>query len=382
MKTLITVAGRVSAGKSEIAKRVAKEMGLNIVQSYTTRKPRPEELKNGLKNSDHIFISDEEFDKLTDIAAKTEINGVRYCTTMDILDKSDIYVIDPQGIEDLKRTVGDKLHIVQFYIYTYEDIRCQRYVNRGESEDAFNARNAAEKGQFSDYENKHGYDIVIYNNGNIDDAVSLMKQYLEIILEDRNEDKAAKDTTESAKHDVQTECETPQTEENEKVSSEKTEAESQLRDATKPDEVGEAAKQKDTEYNTDDTKIDNSSEEAENPESLSNLGFSLDDDNKINDDASNIESDADGDADGDADDNTKAKEKSESNDSDTGNSEGHSDNSIYSEFSLDDDDDDEDAGAKSAQPENKSEDSKSENNEYNNSADNSSPDYTEAVLLD
>mgnify|MGYP000605264146 FL=1 len=42
---LITVAGRNSAGKSLIAKKVAEALGLNVVKSYATRKPRPEELE-------------------------------------------------------------------------------------------------------------------------------------------------------------------------------------------------------------------------------------------------------------------------------------------------------------------------------------------------
>lgn len=96
---LITVAGRNSAGKSLIAKKVAEALGLNVVKSYATRKPRPEELKKGLENCDHIFVSDEEYDKLENITAETEINGARYCTTQEVLDNSDIYVIDPKGIE-------------------------------------------------------------------------------------------------------------------------------------------------------------------------------------------------------------------------------------------------------------------------------------------
>ena len=85
---LITVAGRNSAGKSLIAKKVAEALGLNVVKSYATRKPRPEELEKGLENCDHIFVSDEEYDKLENITAETEINGARYCTTQEILDNS------------------------------------------------------------------------------------------------------------------------------------------------------------------------------------------------------------------------------------------------------------------------------------------------------
>lgn len=184
-KTIICVAGRNSAGKSEIVRRLAKKLNLNVVQSYCTRSPRKEEIENGLENSDHIFISDAEFDQLKDIATQTEINGARYCTTMDMLQRSDFYVIDPIGIKTLKEKVGDKVHIVQFYVYADENIRKQRFISRGESESAFISRNISEDKQFSEYENSHEYDIIIYNNDDIDYAVGVMESYISLILEDR-----------------------------------------------------------------------------------------------------------------------------------------------------------------------------------------------------
>lgn len=179
---LITVAGRNSAGKSLIAKKVAEALGLNVVKSYATRKPRPEELQKGLENCDHIFISDEEYDKLENITAETEINGARYCTTQDILDKSDIYVIDPKGIKDLKERCGNRYKILQFYIYAYADKRAARFVARGETKAKFEAREQSEAEQFCDYENNHGWDIIIYNNWDIDTAVKTMLGYVRPIM--------------------------------------------------------------------------------------------------------------------------------------------------------------------------------------------------------
>lgn len=179
---LITVAGRNSAGKSLIAKKVAEALGLNVVKSYATRKPRPEELQKGLENCDHIFISDEEYDKLENITAETEINGARYCTTQDILNKSDIYVIDPKGIKDLKERCGNRYKILQFYIYADADKRAARFVARGETKAKFEAREQSEDEQFCDYENNHGWDIIIYNNWDIDTAVKTMLGYVRPIM--------------------------------------------------------------------------------------------------------------------------------------------------------------------------------------------------------
>lgn len=179
---LITVAGRNSAGKSLIAKKVAEALGLNVVKSYATRKPRPEELQKGLENCDHIFVSDEEYDKLENITAETEINGARYCTTQEILDNSDIYVIDPKGIKDLKERCGNRYKLLQFYIYADADKRAARFVARGESKAKFEAREQSEDEQFIDYENNHGWDIIIYNNWDIDTAVKTMLGYVRPIM--------------------------------------------------------------------------------------------------------------------------------------------------------------------------------------------------------
>lgn len=179
---LITVAGRNGAGKSIIAKKVAEALGLNVVKSYATRKPRPEELEKGLENCDHIFVSDEEYDKLENITAETEINGARYCTTQEILDNSDIYVIDPKGIKDLKERCGSRYKILQFYIYADADKRAARFVARGETKAKFESREQSEDEQFCDYENNHGWDIIIYNNWDVDAAVKTMLGYVRPIM--------------------------------------------------------------------------------------------------------------------------------------------------------------------------------------------------------
>lgn len=59
----------------------------------------------------HIFfVTDEEFDKLTNIVAYTEFNGYRYCATQQQIDDADFYIIDPRGFEDFKNNYrGDKL---------------------------------------------------------------------------------------------------------------------------------------------------------------------------------------------------------------------------------------------------------------------------------
>ena len=111
--TKFLIIGRTASGKSSIAKAVCEKLGLNQVISYTTRPRRPKE-KDCV---DHIFITEEDVEKYKDdIAAYTEINGYKYFTTYDVLDKSDVYVIDPIGVDNLKLKCGDQYRFIEIYI--------------------------------------------------------------------------------------------------------------------------------------------------------------------------------------------------------------------------------------------------------------------------
>lgn len=190
-KTIITIAGRTAAGKSIIAKKLAERLGLTVLKSYTTRAPRPDEIANPA-DADHIFVSEAEYDKLTGIIAETCINGNRYCTTKEILKDSDCYVIDPDGLSYLKKNLEPGFRLAQFYVYADEDIRKKRFMERGKSESEFRVRSDAEDKQFADYEDEHGYDIIIFNNGNIEDAVDIIESYVKLIIKDRLDEIEAK----------------------------------------------------------------------------------------------------------------------------------------------------------------------------------------------
>ena len=183
-KPLVLFVGRTAAGKSALAHAIAKKYELSVVKSYATRPPRKQELEAGLENADHVFISEAEYVKLKDIVADTEINGYHYCTTKEQLEKSDIYVIDPNGIDALKRSEFARQHqLVIFYIYANEDIRKHRFELRGETASTFQARNQSEEAQFNAFEEAHTYDIIIYNNTIMEDAMSVLWSYLKLVIE-------------------------------------------------------------------------------------------------------------------------------------------------------------------------------------------------------
>lgn len=66
------------------------------MQSYTTRPKRhPNE-------TGHIFVQEEDFEQYkNDICAYTEFDGHKYWTTYEQIDESDLYIIDPAGVESL-----------------------------------------------------------------------------------------------------------------------------------------------------------------------------------------------------------------------------------------------------------------------------------------
>lgn len=185
MKSLILVIGRTSSGKTELTKQVAKKYGLTVLKSYTTRPPRKEELEMGLENTDHLFISEEEYQALHGIIAETTINGYHYCTTESELERSDFYVIDPNGVEYLQRMTGGKFHLVQFYIYADEAVRQNRSAKRSGSVSEFQMRAKSEDQQFQAYEDANKYDIIIYNNGKLEESMQVFESYMKLVFESR-----------------------------------------------------------------------------------------------------------------------------------------------------------------------------------------------------
>lgn len=177
--------GRTASGKSSIAKAVCEKMGLTQVVSYTTRPMRKSE-KNG---TDHIFISDEEVKQYeNDIAAYTEIDGYKYFTTYDVIDKSDIYVIDPIGVDNLKIKCGDRYEFVEIYIRTPQDLSETRARLRGDKLKDFKQRWVAENQQFTDYENRHTFAWHLRNDRPFDESVDKVCSWIQIELDKRKED--------------------------------------------------------------------------------------------------------------------------------------------------------------------------------------------------
>lgn len=152
------IAGRSGAGKDYLVSKMielSEKMtgkAFSPVKSYTTRPPRYE-------NEDtHIFIAKEDVDKYPDKVATTKIGEYEYFATAKQVNSSEIYVVDPKGIDELINNMPDtEFQIV--YVQADDEInRRTNAVKRAEDkireEEIFSARDAAENEQFTEFEDK------------------------------------------------------------------------------------------------------------------------------------------------------------------------------------------------------------------------------------
>lgn len=127
-KPLYLLVGKSASGKTTVANILESQYDLPQLQSYTTR-PKRHENETG-----HIFISNEEFDKLENIVAYTEYNGYRYCATQEQIDQASIYVIDVPGVDTLLEKYTTKRPIIVLYFNAPVITRIERMIDRGSSD--------------------------------------------------------------------------------------------------------------------------------------------------------------------------------------------------------------------------------------------------------
>lgn len=173
---LLLIEGESAAGKDTLAQILSIKHYLRPVCSYATR-PMREGEKDGLQ---HKFITKEQADKIKaekEIAAYTEIDNYEYFTTMEDIDSSDIYVIDPNGIDFFKKKYPDK-NVFVIYVTASEETRTERAKLRGDKKTTIKSRFEDERKQF---ENLHNYDIMFTNDG----SPEMLEKFADIIMDRR-----------------------------------------------------------------------------------------------------------------------------------------------------------------------------------------------------
>lgn len=163
-KTIFCILGESGSGKDTLVKYTLDEFKLRLktVVSYTDREKR----ENETYGIEHHFVSPDTMTELLEnreIAAYTKIGDFRYCTLISDLEESDIYIIDPNGLNGLKSKYGDRFNFVAIYIDCPYGERRKRSENRSDFNLSFENRALAESGQFSEFRKSHGYDHVVDN---------------------------------------------------------------------------------------------------------------------------------------------------------------------------------------------------------------------------
>lgn len=170
--------GPSGSGKDTICDTLASEYGFKKIKSYTTRKRRY------LFEKTHKFISDKKFSKLKDICAYTEYAGYKYCATKTQIDKCNLYIIDPEGINylKLKYNGGKKLYII--YVETPSELRLQRMINRGDKSENIETR-VMHDNNF-DYSIKSEADFILYNTKDLNSVIKDFLIFNEVVNDSKS----------------------------------------------------------------------------------------------------------------------------------------------------------------------------------------------------
>lgn len=147
MIKILCLVGESGSGKSTIAELLSKDDKYNYVQSYTTRKSR------AVNEVGHIFVDELVYKKHKEldadannplkIIAETYFSNNYYWTvnTQFLKDKINIYVVDPKGVDDLKKL--KEFNILTIYLKADASARGNRMFHRDvkfwgkEKEDTF-----------------------------------------------------------------------------------------------------------------------------------------------------------------------------------------------------------------------------------------------------
>jgi guanylate kinase len=98
------------------------------------------------------------------VAAYTEIAGNIYWTTIDQLYEHSVYIIDPRGVETLRKLNLQNIRLVTVYINTPDETRKERALNkRGDDRLTFMKRDMSERDQFRTMLRNADFDYAISN---------------------------------------------------------------------------------------------------------------------------------------------------------------------------------------------------------------------------
>lgn len=189
-KPLFCILGASASGKSTLVQKLEIELNMKQIASYTTRPPRYE------GEAGHNFVTEEEFQSLSDIVAYNYYLDNHYGVTSQQIDDEahDLYVVDQTGLNELKEKYKGDRKIYSVYIDCLPLNRYDRLFDRyfkmyQNSLVATNRAMERIKQDEIEFENCNlVVDYVITNNDNIETAYDELKNYIQAITKRQDND--------------------------------------------------------------------------------------------------------------------------------------------------------------------------------------------------
>lgn len=177
-KYIYLLVGASGSGKTTVVEILQQKYGWKSIDSYTTRPPRYEGERG------HIFVNKALFDELTDRVGYTKFDGNEYCATADQVENSDIYIIDPDGIDYFVHNYqGNKTPIV-FCLQVTDGDAMFHMSMRGDNYDAVLQRHMHDKEAFANLEKRLQFMSMEYMTCHSDE-INTPEVIAQIIYENR-----------------------------------------------------------------------------------------------------------------------------------------------------------------------------------------------------
>ena len=179
MHKIFCIVGESASGKDSLVNKLCEETGMSQLISYATRPRRDGE------GDTHIFITEDDVRNYVDkMIAYTKIGEFEYFATIPQLYESDLYVIDPNGVDYMKNIAKykgiDDICFVTIYINTPASLRTERAINnRNDDFETYYKRVLNEHDQFTSFKASAKFDYAVLNE-DFDKAYSVLKHIIEL----------------------------------------------------------------------------------------------------------------------------------------------------------------------------------------------------------